>query len=139
MIEVPAAALIAEELAADLDFFSIGTNDLVQYTLAVDRNNEHVADLYQPLHPAVLRLLSMTIGAANRHGIEVSLCGEIAADARALPILLGLGLRVFSATPQALPRIHRELARHDLAACRDLAERAVGCRTAADVEALLES
>ena len=139
MIEVPAAALIAEELAQELDFFSIGTNDLVQYTLAVDRNNEHVADLYQPLHPAVLRLLSMTVGAAARHGVEVSLCGEIAADPRALPILLGLGLRVFSATPQALPRIQEELGKHDLEACRELAEQAVRCRTSCEVESLLSS
>ena len=138
MIEVPAAALIADELAAELDFLSIGTNDLVQYTLAVDRNNEHVADLYQPLHPAVLRLLSMTIEAAARHEVEVSLCGEIAADPMALPILLGLGLRVFSATPQALPRIQEEIRKHELADCRELAERALRCRTAAEVEALLQ-
>lgn len=137
MIEVPAAALIAEELAQELDFLAIGTNDLVQYTLAVDRNNEHVADLYQPLHPAVLRLLAMTVDAATRHDIEVSLCGEIAAEPRALPILLGLGLRTFSAAPQALPRIQDELRRHDLGVCRELAQRALACRTAGEVEALL--
>jgi phosphotransferase system enzyme I (PtsI) len=96
MIEIPAAALAAQALAKDLDFLSIGTNDLIQYTLAIDRTDDAVAHLYDPLHPAVLQLIAGTIAAADRAGISVSVCGEMAGDPMLTRLLLGFGLREFS-------------------------------------------
>ncbi len=103
MIEVPAAALVAERLAEECDFFSIGTNDLTQYTLAVDRGNEHVAHLYDPLHPAVLILLERTVRAAQAAGIPVSVCGEMAGSPLTAPLLIGLGITELSTVPGAVP------------------------------------
>src|SRR5690606_22799406 len=92
MVEVPAVALLADRFAAEVDFFSVGTNDLTQFTLAVDRGNDLVAGLYRALHPAVLCLLAQTCEAAQRAGKTVSVCGELAADPRATPLLVGLGV-----------------------------------------------
>jgi phosphotransferase system enzyme I (PtsI) len=107
MIETPAAALIADVLAKEADFFSIGTNDLCQYTLAVDRGNEKVKTLYDPFHPAVLRLIANTIEQASKHHIEVSLCGEMAADVHATLLFIGMGLRTFSMSPPAISAVKR--------------------------------
>jgi phosphoenolpyruvate-protein phosphotransferase (PTS system enzyme I) len=118
MIEVPAAAIIADVLARDVDFFSVGTNDLIQYSLAVDRNNDHVAALYQPLHPAILRMLRFVVDSANAAGIDVGLCGEMASDPRHALLLVGLGLRRLSMSPRRIPEIKhwiREMAATDLA------------------------
>jgi phosphotransferase system enzyme I (PtsP) len=103
MIEVPSAALTADILARECDFFSIGTNDLTQYTLAVDRGNEHVAHLYDSLHPGVLALIDRSVRAANRAGIAIALCGEMASNPLAVPILVGLGITDLSGTPSAVP------------------------------------
>lgn len=139
MIEVPAAALISDILAREVDFFSIGTNDLIQYSMAVDRNNEHVASLYQPLHPAILRMLRFVIDSARAAGIEVSLCGEMAADPRYALLLIGMGLRRLSVSPRRIPEIKswlREVSATDLA---ELAEGSLAHSTAADVLIHLES
>ncbi|HCS23155.1 MAG TPA: phosphoenolpyruvate--protein phosphotransferase [Rhodospirillaceae bacterium] len=109
MIEIPAAALSADSLAAVSDFFALGTNDLVQYTVAIDRGNDQVAALYNPLNPAVLRLIEFTLEAARRAGIPVSICGEMGADPLYTPLLLGLGLREFSVGSAALPRIKQRI------------------------------
>ncbi|WP_110932236.1 phosphoenolpyruvate--protein phosphotransferase [Paenibacillus bouchesdurhonensis] len=110
MVEVPAAAAIADLLAREADFFSIGTNDLVQYVLAVDRMNETIAHMYQPFHPAVLRLLRQAIAGAQEAGIPVSVCGELAGDEKAIPLWLYLGVRDLSMSPQSLLRVkHRIL------------------------------
>jgi phosphotransferase system enzyme I (PtsI) len=109
MIEVPGAALAADAFAAEADFFAIGTNDLTQYTLAIDRGDEQVAHLYNPLHPAVLRLIQFATEAALRARIPVSVCGEIAGDPRFTALLLGLGIRTLSMVPASLPRVKQRL------------------------------
>jgi phosphotransferase system enzyme I (PtsI) len=116
MVEVPAAALAADSLAAEADFFAIGTNDLVQYTLAIDRTDETVADLYNPLHPAVLRLIQFAVEAASRRDIPISICGEIAGDPRYAALLLGLGLRELSMAPRNIPRVKQRIRSLDMVA-----------------------
>jgi phosphotransferase system enzyme I (PtsI) len=107
MIEVPAAALIAPRLAAVADFFAIGTNDLIQYCLAIDRGNEAVAYLYEPLHPAVLALLRAVVDAATARGLRVSVCGEMAANPLLAVVLVGLGVTELSMSPAAIPLVRR--------------------------------
>ena len=103
MIEVPAAALAADLMGREAAFFTVGTNDLIQYTLAVDRNDERVSDLYEPLHPAVIRLLRLVRRAATRCRIDASVCGEMASDPAFIGLLIGLGFTAFSMTPAAMP------------------------------------
>jgi phosphotransferase system enzyme I (PtsI) len=116
MIEVPGAALAADSLAAEADFFAIGTNDLVQYTLAIDRSDEQVAHLYNPLHPAVLRLIQFAIEAALRRGMPISVCGEMAGEPRFSALLLGLGLRNLSMAPRNIPRVKQRIRGLDMIA-----------------------
>jgi phosphotransferase system enzyme I (PtsI) len=116
MVEVPGAALAADALAAEADFFAIGTNDLVQYTLAIDRADESVAHLYNPLHPGVLRLVQFAVEAAARRGIPISICGEIAGDPRYAALLLGLGLRELSMSPRNIPRVKQRIRCLDMVA-----------------------
>jgi phosphoenolpyruvate-protein phosphotransferase/dihydroxyacetone kinase phosphotransfer subunit len=137
MIEVPAAALAAHALAGVVDFFSIGTNDLTQYTLAAERGNDAVAGLADALHPAVLRLIELTARAGRERGIDVGVCGEVASDLAAVPLLLGLGVHDLSVAPLAVPRVKAAVRASDLGAARALAERALACASAAEVRALL--
>jgi phosphotransferase system enzyme I (PtsI) len=137
MIEVPSAALTVDLLAEEADFFSIGTNDLIQYCLAVDRTDDRVSRLYEPLHPAILRVLRHVARGARRRSLPVSVCGEMAADPVMLPLLAGLGLREFSMNPAAIPvakQVVRGLRTADTAR---LASRALKAATAADVERTL--
>ena len=129
MIETPAAALTADDLADEVDFFSIGTNDLIQYTLAVDRVNENVAWLYSPAHPAVLKLIKQVYQSAARAKIDVSVCGEMASEVEFVPILLGLGFRTLSLAPPMLPEIKRLIRSITMAQCRRLARKALNFDT----------
>ncbi len=139
MIEVPGAALLADKLAQEVNFFSIGTNDLVQYTLAVDRGNERVAGYSDPFHPAVLRLLKSVIDGAHAAGIWVGLCGELAGQPEAIPLLLGLGLDEFSMEPASIPRAKQIIAQLTTEEARQIAEKALTFSTAREVRAYLET
>jgi phosphotransferase system enzyme I (PtsI) len=114
MIEIPAAALTLPLFVKRLDFLSIGTNDLIQYTLAIDRVDHEVAHLYNPLHPAILYLLSNTIAIGAKHGVPVAVCGEMAGDTRLTRLLLGMGLREFSMHPSQLLSVKQEVLNSDL-------------------------
>jgi phosphotransferase system enzyme I (PtsI) len=122
MIEVPGAAMAANALAQHSDFFSIGSNDLTMYTLAIDRGNEHVAHLFNPLHPGLLRLLQFTADAALRARIPIAICGEMAGDPRYTALLLGLGIRELSMTPSNIPLVKQRIREMDLAAANHRAE-----------------
>jgi phosphotransferase system enzyme I (PtsI) len=136
MVEVPAAALAAASLAAEVDFFSIGSNDLVQYTLAVDRLNERVAGRYQPFHPAVWRLIALAIAGAHQAGKWVGLCGELAADPRAVPLLVGLGLDELSVAPASLVQIKQAVRQVEAGAAAALAVQLERCTSSAEILAL---
>jgi len=133
MIEIPSAVMIADSLAKRVKFFSLGTNDLIQYTLAVDRLNEKIAYLYDPTHPAVLRLIKLTVESAHRHGIWVGVCGEMASDPAMVPLLLGLGVDELSTTPPLVPPIKYIVRRLKLAECKELADFALGCESSAEI------
>ncbi len=134
MIEVPSAAVIADFLATESDFFAIGTNDLIQYSLAIDRSNENVSYLYEPLHPALLRLIKGVIDAGKRAGIPVSMCGEMAADPIYAVVLLGLGLEIFSMNPSNIPVIKNVVRSVRYRDCRRIAEIALQKKTAQEIE-----
>jgi phosphotransferase system enzyme I (PtsI) len=139
MIEIPSAALTADVLAGKSDFFSLGTNDLLQYTLAVDRGNEKVSYLAQPFHPAVLRILKLTIDAAHAGGIKAAMCGELAGAALVTPILLGLGLDEFSMTASAIPMVTQIRRGTTLGDCRVLAEKAMAGTSYKQIDALVNA
>ncbi|MGZ7032831.1 MAG: phosphoenolpyruvate--protein phosphotransferase [Thermoanaerobaculia bacterium] len=134
MVEVPSAAIIADVLATEADFFAIGTNDLIQYSLAIDRANENVSYLYEPLHPALLRLIKNVIDAGKRAGIPVSLCGEMASDPIYATVLLGLGLENFSMNPSSIPVIKNVIRSVRYRDCRRMAEIALQKKTAQEIE-----
>lgn len=125
MIEVPAAAICADLLAPEVDFFSIGTNDLIQYTVAVDRVNPHVADLYRPTHPAVIRLIKQTIDAANDNGIWTAICGEMAGDIRLTPLLIGMGVEEFSVGPMQVSTVGQAIRSLSYAECAAMSDQAL--------------
>ncbi|HEX8410453.1 MAG TPA: phosphoenolpyruvate--protein phosphotransferase [Thermoanaerobaculia bacterium] len=134
MIEVPSAAVIADLLATEADFFAIGTNDLIQYSLAIDRGNENVSYLYEPLHPALLRLIKGVIDAGKRAGIPVSMCGEMASDPLFAIVLLGLGLEIFSMNPSSIPMVKNVIRSVRYRDCRRIAEAALQKKTAQEIE-----
>jgi len=139
MIEVPSAALLAEEIAAEVDFLSIGTNDLIQYLLAVDRDNSYVAPLFQQFNPAVLRVIKMVIDAGHKKHVWVGMCGEMAGDPLATMLLVGLGLDELSVVPSVLPEIKKIIRTIRLKDARRVAERALSFPTADDVKKYLTS
>ncbi len=138
MIEVPSAAIASDIMAKEVDFFSIGTNDLVQYTLAVDRANEKVAYLYEPAHPAVLRLIKMTIDNAHDNNIWVGMCGEMAGDLELVLLLLGMGLDEFSAPPLSVPKIKYIIRRTSLEYARQVVEEAMSFTSPKEIQAFLK-
>jgi phosphotransferase system enzyme I (PtsI) len=134
MIEIPSAALTSDILAKEVDFFSIGTNDLIQYALAVDRVNEKIAYLYEPAHPAVLRLIKGVIDNGHKEGIWVGMCGEMAGDPALAIILVGLGLDEFSTSPILLPEIKKIIRAVKLSDAREIAAKALTLKTGKEVE-----
>jgi len=137
MVEVPAAAVMARTFAAEADFFSIGTNDLTQYTLAMDRGHPKLAPKVDALNPAVLQLIAQTIEGAHAHQRLVGICGGVAGDPHAVPILVGLGIDELSVSIPAIPAVKAQIRRLSRAACRELAQRALACATAEEVRALM--
>jgi phosphotransferase system enzyme I (PtsI) len=133
MIEVPSAAISADILAREVDFFSIGTNDLIQYALAVDRVNERIAHLYEPTHPSVLRLLKMIADAGHAHDLWVGVCGEMAGDIALIPLLLGLGVDELSASAVLVPRVKRAVQSLSVPECKQLVKEALTLQTAPDI------
>jgi phosphotransferase system enzyme I (PtsI) len=138
MIEVPAAALTMDAIAEACDFVSIGTNDLVQYLLGVDRDNSRVGGLYDPFHPGVLRIIAEVVSRAQARGRDVSLCGELAGDPQTTKLLVGLGLRMLSMSPVAIPQVKAAVRAIDTAEAASLAQAALAALSATDVRALTQ-
>jgi phosphotransferase system enzyme I (PtsI) len=133
MIETPSAAVVADSLAKRVSFFSIGTNDLIQYSLAVDRMNEKIAHLYEPTHPAIVRLIKMIVDAAHNHGVRVAVCGEMAGDPALAPLLIGLGVDELSVAPPLVPQIKFIIRRLKLSEAAELATFALNCEAASEI------
>ena len=137
MIEVPSAAIISDLLAKHVDFFSIGTNDLIQYTTAVDRMNEKIHHLYNPFNPAVLRLIKMVIDNGHKEGIWVGMCGEMAGDKRIIPILLGLGLDEFSMSPISILPARKLINSLKLEEMKEFTDKVMAMDNAKEIEAFI--
>ncbi|MEY2725919.1 MAG: Phosphoenolpyruvate-protein phosphotransferase, partial [Planctomycetota bacterium] len=138
MVEVPSAVILAEEFAGEVDFFSIGTNDLIQYTLACDRSDPTVANLYRAGDPSILRLIQMVLRAAQHHGKPVTVCGQMSSEPRFIPLLIGLGLKSLSATPQAIPRLKQVVRSLSMTEAIRIAQHACSLDLARDVEHYLQ-
>ncbi|WP_068081195.1 phosphoenolpyruvate--protein phosphotransferase [Polycladidibacter stylochi] len=139
MIEVPSAALMADKLAAEVDFFSIGTNDLTQYVLAIDRGHPALAKRANPLHPSILRMIDMTVKAAKAHGKWVGVCGGLASQIEAVPVLVGLGVHELSVSVPALAEVKHRIRELSMKECQALANKTIDCADTADVKELLKS
>jgi phosphotransferase system enzyme I (PtsI) len=138
MVELPSAVMIAELLAREVDFFSIGTNDLIQYSMGIDRTNPNVSYLYQPLHPAILRSIKQVVDAAHQAGIEVSLCGEVASDPFCVPILMGMQIDCISLSPQAIPGIKRIIRQTRMGECRQLLRDVISQQTVGRINRMVK-
>jgi phosphocarrier protein FPr len=138
MIEVPSAALMADVLAKEVDFFSIGTNDLTQYTLAMDRANPSLAAKQDGLHPAVLRLIAKTIEGAHKHGKWAGICGELGSDPYAVPILIGLGIDELSMNVPSIPLVKAQIRGLNVSELQSLAQQALECSTTREVRELVK-
>lgn len=138
MVEIPAAAMSADILAKEVDFFSIGTNDLIQYTMAADRMNEHISHLYQPFHPAVLRLIENVINASHQAGIWTGMCGEMAGEVLAAPILLGMGLDEFSMSATSIPQVKKVIRSLTLAQAKEIKKKAMSLSTAEEIHRYMQ-
>jgi phosphotransferase system enzyme I (PtsI) len=125
MIETPSAVLVSDHLARDVRFFSLGTNDLIQYSIAVDRLNERIAHLYNPTHPSILRMIKMTVDAGRARGIWTGVCGEMASDILLTPLLIGLGVEELSATSALVPQVKKAVQSLEASKCEELARRAL--------------
>jgi phosphotransferase system enzyme I (PtsI) len=139
MIEIPSASVTIDLLAKEVDFFSIGTNDLIQYALAIDRTNEHVSYLYEPLHPAILRIIRGVVQSAHQARIPVAICGEMAAEPAYALILLGLGLNEFSMNPVAIPKVKKILRMARFEETRSLVEELFQFPTASEIECYVQN
>jgi phosphotransferase system enzyme I (PtsP) len=137
MLELPSAVEVAEELAEEADFLSIGSNDLIQYMLAVDRTNEKVSSLYRAHHPAILRAINRVVKAAMTHGKSVSICGDLSADKRMLPFLIGVGLRNFSIDMVNAPEVQRLVVSTSVKAAEQIASRMLSMGKISEIEAFL--
>jgi phosphotransferase system enzyme I (PtsI) len=138
MIEVPSAVMTADILAEKVDFFSIGTNDLIQYTIAIDRGNRHVAHLYQPLHPAMLRMIKRTCDAGKAKGIKTFMCGEMAGEPLYAPILMGLGVDELSMNPQSIPLVKNAIRSIRAASLKGFVDEVMYMTTPEEVQVALE-
>jgi phosphoenolpyruvate-protein phosphotransferase len=138
MIEIPSAAIMADELAKECDFFSIGTNDLIQYTVAVERGNERISDLYTKFHPAVIRLIKMAIDGAHKAKIFCGMCGEAASDERFIPLLVGLGLDEFSMNPTKILNSRKMIRSLNHKECKKLVQEILKMSSASEIKARLE-
>lgn len=139
MIEIPSAAIISDLLAKEVDFFSIGTNDLIQYTIAVDRMNEEVSYLYNPLHPAILRLIKLVINNAHKEGKFVGICGEMASDLGAIPILIGMGIDELSMSAGSIPKVKNLIRNSNYEHCKIISEKVLNLSSAEQIEEYLKS
>src|SRR5258707_2171502 len=137
--ELPSAELIADAMAKEVDFFSIGTNDLIQYTIPVDRVNDRIAHLYEPTHPAILRLMEMTVAAGHANGIWVGVCGEMAGEITLTPLLIGLGVDELSASPGLVPRVKKAVQTLDSQECSALLAEVRDFSPAAEISSRVES
>jgi phosphotransferase system enzyme I (PtsI) len=138
MVEVPSVVMMMDHFVEEVDFFSIGTNDLIQYVLAVDRSNKDVAGLYTASDPSVLRMINIAVKAARENEVPISMCGQMCGNPMYTMLLLGMGLRSMSVTPAAIPEIKQVCRRVSIAACERVAERALKMESARDVRAFLK-
>ena len=136
MIEVPSAAVVADLIAPYVKFFSLGTNDLIQYTLGIDRGNERVAYLYEPTHPSILRLIKHTIDVSHQHGIWTGICGNMGGDPLMIPLLIGLGVDELSINPAQVPVVKDAIRSITYSEAREIAESALVSQSAVDIQEL---